>query len=171
MQLGAEWRENPFLCTIGGFVSIQDTLEAFQQRLVERGLKSTRQRGLIVETFFELDRHVNVDELLLEVRKRRASTGYATVYRTLKLLVDLGFANERRFGGPETPTIYDPSFERDEHFHLICLECQHIIEFRDVPLEKRHEAIAREQGFTLQQQTLDLYGHCTRENCPRRPQA
>jgi len=112
-------------------VSESDVLTAFQERLSEKGLKSTRQRQLIVSTFFELDRHISVDDLLVEVRKVRESTGYATVYRTLKLLVELGFANERRFGGVDAPTLYDPLWGREEHFHLICSDCNRIVEFED----------------------------------------
>lgn len=147
-------------------MSESDVLTAFQERLSEKGLKSTKQRQLIVSTFFELDRHISVDDLLVEVRKARSSTGYATVYRTLKLLVELGFANERRFGGVDAPTLYDPLWGREEHFHLICRDCKRIVEFEDEDLDARHEAIADELGFEIARQRLELYAHCKRENCP-----
>lgn len=148
----------------------EPVLEAFHRALSEKGLKATRQRELIVELFFELDRHISVDELLVEVRKRRSSTGYATVYRTLKLLVELEFAHERHFGAADQPTLYDPLYGRDEHYHLICKDCHHILEFEDEALDRRCEEIAASMGFKLSSQRLELYGHCTRENCSRRPQ-
>lgn len=148
--------------------STTEVLDAFQQRLAEKGLKSTRQRNVIVRTFFEMDRHVSVDELLLEVRRQRAATGYATVYRTLKLLVELGFANERHFGGPDTPTLYDPLWGREEHFHLICLDCEQIVEFEDAELDRRHAEIARNLGFAIESQRLELYARCAKTDCERR---
>lgn len=148
--------------------SSAEVLEAFQTRLAEKGLKSTRQRQIIVKTFFELDRHISVDDLLVEVRRQRSSTGYATVYRTLKLLVELGFAHERHFGGADTPTLYDPLWGRDEHFHLICVDCESIVEFEDAELDRRHEAIAKRLGFAVQRQRLELYARCQQVDCPRR---
>lgn len=141
-------------------------LEAFHQRLQEKGLKATRQRELIVRCFFELNKHISVDDLLAEVRKHRKSTGYATVYRTLKLLVELDFANERHFG--DQPTLYDPLYGREEHFHLICQDCRRILEFEGVELKARHAEIASALGFALQDQRLELYASCRRPQCPER---
>ena len=47
---------------------ITGVLSRFHVRLGELGLKSTRQRDAIVETFFRLDRHVSVEELLAVLR-------------------------------------------------------------------------------------------------------
>ena len=149
-------------------MSQKAVLEAFHKELVERGLKSTRQRELIVKRFFCLDRHISVDDLLADVRRTRASTGYATVYRTLKLLVELGFANERHFGAPDQPTLYDPLWGRSEHYHLICEDCHQIFEFEDELLDARHGEIARSLGFEVGPQRLELYGRCQREDCEHR---
>src|SRR4051812_7475560 len=77
-------------------------LEHFRARLhdhmAKKGLRSTDQRRLIVETFFRSPNHVSIEELLAQVRQEDSKVGYATVYRTLKLLAECGIANERRFG-------------------------------------------------------------------------
>ena len=127
----------------------------------------TRQRHLIVATFFEMDRHVSVDDLLDEVRKSRR-VGYATVYRTLKLLVELGFAHERHFGGPDQPTLYDPLYGREEHYHLICNDCERIVEFEAPELDAVHQKIAEKLGFKVATHRVELYADCTTENCPHR---
>jgi Fur family ferric uptake transcriptional regulator len=149
-------------------VSRQPVLEAFLQALTERGLKSTKQREAIVEMFFSLDRHISVEDLLAEVRRKRPNVGYATVYRTLKLLVELGFALERHFGGSDQSTLYDPLYGRDEHYHLICQECHQIVEFEDATLDSAAAAVAARLGFRISHQRLELYGHCQRPNCERK---
>jgi Fur family transcriptional regulator, ferric uptake regulator len=150
-------------------VSRQPVLEAFLQALTDKGLKSTKQREAIVEMFFGLDRHISVEDLLMEVRSKRPNVGYATVYRTLKLLVELGFALERHFGGADQSTLYDPLYGRDEHYHLICQDCHHIIEFEDNDLDNAAAAVAARLGFRVSHQRLEIYGICQRVACERRP--
>jgi Fur family ferric uptake transcriptional regulator len=71
----------------------------------DRRLNVTAQREAIVEQFLRIREHVSIDELLLKVRKRQPKVGYATVYRTLKLLVDSGLAVERQFGDGRRATV------------------------------------------------------------------
>ncbi len=143
-------------------------LARFHERLGELGLKSTRQRDVIVETFFSLDRHISVDELLLEVRKDVPRIGYATVYRTMKLLVENRFADARRFGDGQTR--YDPKLAPDEqHDHLICIDCRRVIEFSDPVVVARISQIASELGtFELKRRSIELYAKCTNATCEHR---
>src|SRR6202044_3525627 len=69
-----------------------------QDYMAKKGLRSTDQRRLIVETFFHSPNHVSIEELLAEVRAQDPKVGYATVYRTLKLMAESGIAYEREFG-------------------------------------------------------------------------
>lgn len=149
-------------------VDIAEILERFHDRLSEEGLKSTRQRDVIVETFFRLNKHISVEELLDAVREKASHIGYATVYRTLKLLVEYGFAQPRQFGDGQTR--FDPlSGEDDEHDHLICVDCRRVIEFDDPVVQARIEQIVGELGtFTLSRRRLELYARCTAEACPHR---
>lgn len=148
---------------------IERVLARFHDRLGELGLKSTRQRDVIVETFFRLDRHISVEELLEEVRKDIPRIGYATVYRTMKLLVDNRFADARRFGDGQTR--FDPKLVPDEqHDHLICVDCRRVVEFSDPVVVARIAQIASELGdFELKRRSLELYAKCTKADCEHRP--
>lgn len=131
--------------------------QRFQQYLHRAGMKSTRQRDLIVDAFLGVEEHVSVDELLAMVRDRDPSIGYATVYRTLKLLVDAGVASLRNFD--ENFSRYEPS-DQDHHEHLICEICGRIVEFHDEFLEARQDVVARELGYRLTHHRHDLFGVC-----------
>jgi len=138
---------------------IQAILKDFHNRLQDAGLKSTRQRDLIVGSFFDLDQHITVDELLDHVRKVQPRIGYATVYRTLKLLVDQGFALPKEFGDRQTR--YDPIHNQNPHHdHLICVDCRRIIEFEDNTLAMHLAEIARSKGFVLKRKKLEIYASC-----------
>ncbi len=147
---------------------IDEAMEKFRTRLREAGLKSTHQREVIVRRFFELDKHISTEEMLIEVKAIQPSIGYATVYRTLKLLKDQGLAIPKNFGDGQTR--YDPIFEQDpEHDHLICVTCRKILEFNDEKLSERIEEIANDMGYKLVRKKIELYAECTTENCPNMP--
>jgi Fur family ferric uptake transcriptional regulator len=148
-------------------------LEHFRARLSEhmtkKGLRSTDQRRLIVETFFRAPNHVSIEELLAVVRREDPKVGYATVYRTLKLLAECGVANERRFG--DGLTRYELADEASHHDHLICVECGSIVEFEDDAIEKLQEAIAKKNGFSLRSHKHELYGVCAKCRAKARKQS
>ena len=84
--------------------------------------------------------------------------GYATVYRTLKLLTECGVAFERKFG--DGLTRYELADEESHHDHLICVECAKIIEFEEPKIEELQEAIAARYGFSLKSHKHEMYGTC-----------
>jgi Fur family ferric uptake transcriptional regulator len=124
-----------------------------------QGLRSTDQRRLIVETFFGMTSHVSIEELLAEVRRADPKVGYATVYRTLKLLAECDVAHERHFG--DGLTRYElADGDHDHHDHLICVSCQLIIEFEEPRIEALQEAVAKTHGFVLRSHKHEMYGVC-----------
>ncbi len=134
---------------------------SFHQLLKERGLKSTRQRDMIVQVFVESGSHLSVDEVYQRVRQRFPRIGYATVYRTLKLMAESGWASTRQFG--DGPARFERKAEGRHHDHLICMVCGKITEFANARIEALQSRIARQQGFRIFDHKLELYGHCP--NC------
>ena len=126
--------------------------------MVKKGLRSTDQRKLIVETFFRSENHVSIEELLAQVRVHDPKVGYATVYRTLKLLAECGVANERRFG--DGLTRYELADDASHHDHLICVECGDITEFEEPRIEELQERVAKKYGYALRSHKHELYGVC-----------
>jgi Fur family transcriptional regulator, ferric uptake regulator len=145
---------------------LRDRWRAYIQ---DKRLNITAQREAIVEMFLRTRDHVSIDELLTKVRKRQPRVGYATVYRTLKLLVDSGLAVERQFGDGQAR--YE--VVGDHHDHLICVKCGLILEFEDEEIERLQDRIAsRLGGFTVLRHRHELYGMCPKAagdaagNCP-----
>lgn len=132
----------------------------FRAYLTKKGLKSTRQRDIIAEKFFSHTGHVSIEGLLSLARQDYPRLGYATVYRTLKLLTECGLAAERRFG--EGQTMYEAAGDLEHHDHLICLECGHVLEFHNESIEREQERVARSFGFTVIRHRHELYGLCPR---------
>ncbi len=126
--------------------------------MTNRGLRSTEQRRLIIDTFFDTTDHVTIDQLLEKVRSIDPRIGYATVYRTMKMLADGGIVHERRFG--DGFTRYELADEDAHHDHLICLVCGSITEFEEPLIEELQERVAARYGFLVQEHKHELYGVC-----------
>jgi len=142
---------------------VDERLLQFKEHLRRRGLKSTAQRDAIARRFFSIGNHISVEALYHDVKARRPHIGYATVYRTMKLLDDCGLASKRHFRDGETR--YENAQEQ-HHDHLICERCGRIVEFTDGSVEALQEEIARRLGFQYTGHKMELYGVC--RDCARR---
>jgi Fur family ferric uptake transcriptional regulator len=129
-----------------------------ERYMSERGLKSTRQRSLIIDLFFGMNGHLSVEEVWSRVRQDDPRVSVATVYRTMKLLSESGLAHARNFGDGQTR--YEPAVGREHHDHLICTKCGTIIEFENDQIERMQDAVARRHGFKVTSHKMELYGLC-----------
>ena len=129
--------------------------------MLDRGLKSTRQREVILEEFLRAGSHLSTEELYLRLRRKNPRIGYATIHRTLKLFAECGIAEQRHFGDGQAR--YEPSNLDEHHDHLICVTCGKIVEFEDPRIEQLQEEVARQHGFSIDRHRLELYGCC--ESC------
>jgi Fur family transcriptional regulator, ferric uptake regulator len=140
-------------------VALERLRGRLQAYMAKKGLRSTAQRRLIIDTFFSGAPHMTIEDLLTEVRTRDRGIGYATVYRTLKLLAECGVASERRFGdGLSRYELADDA--STHHDHLICLSCGKIIEFEEPRIETLQEEIAAKHGFDVTWHKHEMYGVC-----------
>lgn len=130
--------------------------EIFNDYLRRQGLNLTRQREAVLEAFLQAETHLSAEQLFERLKAQDARVGQTTIYRTLKLLVACGLAEERRFA--DHVSSFEPLVEH--HEHLICTACGQIIEFEHEELERLKESIAASFGFRLQRHTLHLYGQC-----------
>lgn len=132
--------------------------QRFQAYLARQGLKSTRQRDLILDAFLRCAAHPSTEELYLRLRRRHPGIGYATVHRTLKLFAECGIAEERNFGDGQTR--YESTGGDEHHDHLVCRVCGAILEFEDPRIEELQREVAARHGFTIEHHRLELYGRC-----------
>jgi Fur family ferric uptake transcriptional regulator len=135
-----------------------DPFLVFKDHLRRQGLKSTAQRDDIARVFFASRRHISVEELYLDVKRVNPRIGYATVYRTMKLLTDCGLAAERHFRDAEAR--YERTTDGGHHDHLICEGCGTIVEFEEDRIERLQGEVAQRFGFAITGHKMELYGLC-----------
>jgi len=134
--------------------------------LATQGLRSTSQRDAILKAFIEVGKHLSAEQIYARVRKTHPSIGYATIYRTLKLLAKAGLAEERRF--EDGFTRFEYRKPNAHHDHLICSGCGSIIEFENEGIEALQQDVASKNGFKVQSHKLEIYGLCA--ECQQRKQ-
>ena len=130
--------------------------EALAAYLEQHKLKRTKQREIILDVFLEAHDHVTSEELYQAIRQSNPRIGYTTVYRTMKLLVDAGLAQERHFADG----IARYEIEHEHHDHLVCTKCGKIVEFECQMIEQSQLDIAEQYGFLVLRHRHELYGHC-----------
>ncbi len=135
------------------------TKEKFLQFLDQKNLRITSQRRAIVDTVFSTDQHFTAEQLLEWAREKDSSVSRATVYRTLPLLTESGLVHEMDFG--KDYKIYDPNYaDHPNHNHIICNDCDKIVEFESERLDALESEISGKLGFEVESQQLRINASC-----------
>jgi Fur family ferric uptake transcriptional regulator len=142
--------------------------EKFREFLDIRGEKLTEPRRVIVRHVFATHKHFDADELVADLKSAGRRVSRATVYRTLRLLVEAGLLRELRL---TNRSAYEHDYGYPSHDHLHCTECNQVVEFRNDEVRRLREDISLEHGFRADGHRLIITGvcaACSRARSPRR---
>jgi Fur family ferric uptake transcriptional regulator len=130
------------------------------------GLKATIPR-LRVLNIFENNRekHLSAEEIYKIMINNGEDIGLATIYRVLTQFEQAGLLLKHHFESGKA--VYELN-EESHHDHIVCLQCGHVVEFVDSEIEKRQKTIAEDNGFTIIDHSLYLYGDCNKKPCPHK---
>jgi Fur family ferric uptake transcriptional regulator len=120
--------------------------------------RNTSERMAILDLVYSTAEHFDIEWLYIEMEKQGIRVSRSTLYNTMQLLVECKLALKHQFGNGLT--VYERSYETDLHHHLICTECQKIMEYKDPGLIQ----FLNEHGlkrFTPTHYNLNIYGICT----------
>ena len=136
--------------------NLETTLHATQHRV-------TGQRRLLLEIIRAQGEHLDAEKLYRLARQQYPRINRSTVYRTMRLLRDLGLVDEVHLG--EDHHHYEIKAPVHHH-HLICLRCGQVLEFSNPLAEELATEVARRNGFEIQEIRIDLTGYCA--DCRRK---
>lgn len=133
--------------------------QKFLAFLEGKRLRMTAQRVAIIDTVFNTEEHFTAEQLLEWARVRDKSVSRATVYRTLPLLTESGLVREMDFG--KDYKFYDPNYaDHPNHNHIICNDCDKIVEFESDKIDQIECEISQKLGFALRSQRLQIAADC-----------
>lgn len=127
--------------------------------LQKRGFKQTRQRRIILDVFQDMGGHPSPEEIHKEIQRRGYKLGLATIYRTLKALIEYGLVQKLEFGDGQTR--YELWGHEEFHLHLICERCGKTLEAPAAAVNALFKKLARANTFTLRGHTTYLHGICS----------
>lgn len=131
-------------------------------RLREAGLRVTDPRREVVEAICQRSAPFSADEIYTSLHSSGSSTGRATVFRTIDLLVGLRFLGKiYRIDGSHGYVTRAPGHSH----HLVCSSCGNVIEFEDCNVADLAKDLADRTHFRIDGHWLEFFGLCS--DCQR----
>ncbi|PSQ88354.1 MAG: transcriptional repressor [Bacteroidetes bacterium QS_4_64_154] len=148
---------------------IDEVRSIFQAFLKKRNKRQTPERFAVLEEIYQTDDHIDADELYVRLKQDGTEVSRATVYNTLELLLECDLVVRHQFGKNQAK--YERAYSYWQHDHLICMDCNELFEFCDPRLQSIQEMVADIYEFEIKHHSLNMYGHCVREDCPNRSES
>lgn len=134
------------------------------------GYRLTLGRKAILDLLSQEDGHLSAEDIYMKVHEQYPNIGLTTIYRTLDVLTDLGMVYKFDFGDGRA------RYERAEgpkgphhHHHLICTECNKVIDYTDFIdeevelLNQTEKGLGQKYRFKITNHLIQFYGVC--EQC------
>ncbi len=137
---------------------VEKEMEIFEDLLKKDGLKVTAQRLLVAEKIFSLHSHFTAESLSDMFKDKRDEISKATIYRILSIMVKANLLIENDFG--KDYKYYEHIIGHEHHDHIICMDCNRIVEFFEPKIEELQEKIAESNNFTIKGHSLNIYANC-----------
>lgn len=145
--------------------------EKVKDLLREKGLKVTSQRLMVLNILSAHgDEHLTVEEIYDLAKEESPEIGFATIYRTVQVLLELhviekvtfddGFARYE-LNGEETGSSH-------RHHHAICTQCGKVYSLETDLLDTLEKQVFESLGFEVTDHEVKLYGLCSA--CRRKAQ-
>ena len=131
-------------------------LQEFEEICRQKGLPVTSQRRVILEAVLQRDDHPTADQVYEAVQDRIPQLSRTTVYRTLDKLLELGVIRRVHLTG--STGRFDGKIRR--HHHLVCTQCNKIMDIDDENLDQVPVPKRKLQGFEVDDFSVQFTGTC-----------
>tara|TARA_A100001015_G_scaffold283023_1_gene347941 strand:- start:322 stop:1125 length:804 start_codon:yes stop_codon:yes gene_type:complete len=138
--------------------SEKDPKEVFKEYLIKQDGRLTKTKEFIIDEIFKLDDHFEVDDFLNNTKSNDIKIARATVYRTIKQLLEAGLL--QKISTKSGKVYYEKSSPQNEHAHLICNTCGKLLEIKEGKIRDLLDKYCKKMNFKLQYQSIHVYGEC-----------
>ncbi len=118
--------------------------------------RQTKQREAVLKLLRGTYSHPTADQIYDEVRKEIPNISKGTVYRNLKVLLEMGLVSELNLNG----TISRFEAKQESHYHFRCEQCGRVFDV-DEPVDRQLDRkVAERMGFKISYHQLEFRGIC-----------
>jgi Fur family ferric uptake transcriptional regulator len=128
-------------------------LEKVSLKLEARGYRVTPSRRAVIAAILAQQGHFTVEDLLARCR----DAGRATVFRTIRLLTELGVVCRVLL---EDGSKHYMVSQRGHHHHLVCTACGKVQDLDQCAITDVVREMSESTGYELEGHWLELYGRC-----------
>lgn len=140
---------------LDGLEIMEPLCAVFRRHLKGLGQKYTPERAQILDTLIRLDDIFEAEQLQRELKDSGFRVSKATIYRTIKLLLDAGIIQRVLAGSDHAH--YQLAYGRRQRDQIVRLDTKEIIPV-DVPeLAELREAICAKMGLHSQGHRLQIF--------------
>ncbi|MCX7694638.1 MAG: transcriptional repressor [Caloramator sp.] len=122
----------------------------------EKNLKLTPQRYAIYKYLKSTKAHPSAEMIYEALRPDFPTMSLATVYKTVKTLIELGVVQELNVG--EDNFRFDANVEN--HPHIVCTDCGRVDDIEDAVFEHLNKEVENYTNFKIKTHKLYFYGVC-----------
>ena len=122
---------------------------------MNRYLRMTHQREVILDELNRSKTHPTADELYERIKKKLPRVSLATVYRNLDILSEAGLIKKLEISGRQKRFDWDPG----EHDHVYCIHCQRV---DNIATSAATPPVApqQERGYRITGCRIEFFGLC-----------
>ncbi|HHL33048.1 MAG TPA: Fur family transcriptional regulator [Desulfobulbaceae bacterium] len=123
---------------------------------MQKLLRMTHQREIILDEMKKCNTHPTADELYERIKKKLPRISLATVYRNLEIMSESGLINKLEISGRQKR--FD--WELQQHDHIYCVQCHRVdnidlAEKKNIPLPEQEN-----HGYIVSGCRVEFYGIC-----------
>jgi Fur family ferric uptake transcriptional regulator len=134
--------------------------KVFEEYLSTHEGRYTIQKRAIVDEIFKIRTHFEVEDFIDRLRADNNRFSRATVYRTIKQLLDAGLL--QKISTRDGKVYYEKSVPDKHHDHIICNSCGKILEIKEDYIERYLGEYCEKIGFVPEYRSLHIYGQCSK---------
>ena len=137
--------------------------EKFRDHLDRLDLEMTRGREVVFYEVMSSHGHFTAEDLVKVCKKHKRKISRATIYRTIKELLEASVIRKTAFG--EKHEHYEHVYDEKLHHHARCIRCHALIEFPDLKEDRIYISFLKNKGFQILGHEMHFYGIC--QKCQR----
>jgi Fur family ferric uptake transcriptional regulator len=138
----------------------QKVRDIFEAYLEKQGLRKTPERFAILSEVYDINEHFDMESLFAHMKANNFNISRATLYNTIEHLLACELVTKRQFG--KNIAQFERSYSFKQHDHLICTDCDKVLEFCDPRIQQIQSMMGQILDFTVTHHALNLYGKCNK---------